>query len=76
MAFWSLILIILLALLLLGQIMAPWGDARLAVSDPRSDAADRRVFANDELVKLGLIQAISSLDKWAIDLCYACNLSR
>ncbi len=35
MAFWSLILIIILALLLLGQIMAQWGDACLAVADPR-----------------------------------------
>lgn len=35
MAFWSLILIVILALLLLGQIMAQWGDACLAVADPR-----------------------------------------
>ena len=35
MAFWSLILIIILALLLLGQIMAQSGDAYLAVTDPR-----------------------------------------
>lgn len=35
MAFWSLILIAILALLLLGQIMAQWGDACLAVADPR-----------------------------------------
>ena len=35
MAFWSLILIIILALLLLGQIMAQSGDACLAVTDPR-----------------------------------------
>jgi hypothetical protein len=35
MAFWSLILIALLALLLLGQLMALWGDACLAVADPR-----------------------------------------
>ncbi|WP_417609553.1 hypothetical protein [Parasphingorhabdus sp.] len=35
MAFWSLILIAVLALLLLGQIMAQWGDACLAVADPR-----------------------------------------
>lgn len=35
MAFWSLILIGVLALLLLGQIMAQWGDACLAVTDPR-----------------------------------------
>lgn len=35
MAFWSLILIGVLALLLLGQIMAQWGDACLAVADPR-----------------------------------------
>ena len=35
MAFWSLILIAILVLLLLGQIMAQWGDACLAVADPR-----------------------------------------
>lgn len=35
MAFWSLILIGVLALLLLGQIMALWGDACLAIADPR-----------------------------------------
>ena len=35
MAFWSLILIILLALLLLGQIMTLYGDACLAIADPR-----------------------------------------
>ncbi|PHR20771.1 MAG: hypothetical protein COA41_03640 [Sphingopyxis sp.] len=35
MAFWSLILIGVLALLLLGQVMAQWGDACLAVADPR-----------------------------------------
>ncbi len=35
MTFWSLVLIGLLALLLLGQVMALWGDACLAVADPR-----------------------------------------
>ena len=35
MTFWSLILIGVLALLLLGQIMALWGDACLAIADPR-----------------------------------------
>jgi hypothetical protein len=35
MTFWSLVLIGALALLLLGQIMALWGDACLAVADPR-----------------------------------------
>ncbi|WP_159640887.1 hypothetical protein [Sphingorhabdus sp. 109] len=35
MTFWSLALISLLVLLLLGQIMAQWGDACLAVADPR-----------------------------------------
>tara|TARA_R110000824_G_scaffold12043_9_gene53018 strand:- start:969 stop:1301 length:333 start_codon:yes stop_codon:yes gene_type:complete len=35
MTFWSLILIGALALLLLGQIMALWGDACLAIADPR-----------------------------------------
>ncbi len=53
MAFWPLILIVLPALLLLGQIMALGGDACLAVADPR-----RQVFANDELIKPGLIWAL------------------
>ena len=35
MAFWPLILIVLLALLLLGQIMTLYGDACLAIADPR-----------------------------------------
>jgi hypothetical protein len=35
MAFWSLILIAVLALLLLGQIMTLYGDACLAIADPR-----------------------------------------
>ena len=35
MAFWSLILIAILLLLLLGQVMALGGDACLAVADPR-----------------------------------------
>ena len=35
MSIWMMILVGLLALLLLGQIMALWGDAFLAVQDPR-----------------------------------------
>ena len=35
MAFWPLILIVLLALLVLGQIMTLYGDACLAIADPR-----------------------------------------
>ncbi|WP_417621385.1 hypothetical protein [Parasphingorhabdus sp.] len=35
MAFWPLILIGLLTLLMLGQTMALWGDAYLAMADPR-----------------------------------------
>ena len=35
MAFWSLVAIVVLALLVLGQIMAMWGDAYLAMADPR-----------------------------------------
>ena len=35
MVFWTLVLAVVLAILLLGQIMATWGDAYLAIADPR-----------------------------------------
>ena len=35
MVFWTLVLAVVLAILLLGQIMATWGDAYLAINDPR-----------------------------------------
>ncbi|VAV88350.1 hypothetical protein MNBD_ALPHA04-2438 [hydrothermal vent metagenome] len=35
MSVWTIIIIAILAMLLLGQIMATWGDAYLAVADPR-----------------------------------------
>ena len=35
MVFWTLVLAVVLAILLLGQIMATWGDAYLAMADPR-----------------------------------------
>ncbi|QJB70557.1 hypothetical protein [Parasphingorhabdus halotolerans] len=35
MVFWTLVLAVVLAILLIGQIMATWGDAYLAIADPR-----------------------------------------
>jgi len=70
MAFWSLILIALRACTTgKGRSLA---DRR---QDDGSDAADRRVFADDEGLFRQPVRAISSLDKWPADLCYASNLS-